>query len=55
MTGVQTCALPIYGHRVAYFENIEGGHGGAADNPQTAYMWALAYTFLRSQLFDASK
>jgi len=44
-----------YGHRVAYFENIEGGHGGAADNPQTAYMWALAYTFLRSQLFDASK
>ena len=29
-----------------YFENIEGGHGGAADNPQTAHMWALAYTFL---------
>lgn len=43
------------GHRVSYFENIEGGHGGAADNPQTAYMWALAYTFLRAQLFEPTK
>ena len=33
-----------------YFENIEGGHGGAADNPQSARMWALAYSFLRQQL-----
>jgi prolyl oligopeptidase len=33
-----------------YFENIEGGHGGAADNPQTARMWALAYSFLWRQL-----
>ena len=33
-----------------YFENIEGGHGGAADNPQSARMWALAYTFLRQKL-----
>jgi prolyl oligopeptidase len=33
-----------------YFENIEGGHGGAADNPQTAHMWALAYAFLRATL-----
>jgi len=38
------------GHRVSYYENIEGGHGGAADNPQTAYMWALAYTFLWNEL-----
>ena len=22
------------GHDVAYYENIEGGHGGAADNKQ---------------------
>ena len=29
-----------------YYENIEGGHGGAADLPQTAHLWALAYTFL---------
>ena len=33
-----------------YYENIEGGHGGAADLPQTAHMWALAYTFLWDQL-----
>ncbi|MEY4177908.1 MAG: hypothetical protein RLY70_1482 [Planctomycetota bacterium] len=42
------------GHRVAYYENIEGGHGGAADNPQTAYMWALAYTFLWRELTGAA-
>jgi prolyl oligopeptidase len=40
------------GHDVIYYENIEGGHGGAANNEQAAYMQALAYTFLRSKLFD---
>lgn len=39
------------GHSVLYYENIEGGHGGAANNRQAAYMQALAYTFLRQQLF----
>ena len=34
------------GHDVRYFENIEGGHGGAADNAQRAHMAALTYTFL---------
>jgi len=34
------------GHDVRYYENIEGGHGGAADNKQAAFMSALAYTFL---------
>jgi prolyl oligopeptidase len=34
------------GQRVLYWENIEGGHGGAADNKQAAHMGALAYTFL---------
>jgi len=34
------------GHEVLYYENIEGGHGGAADNKQAAFMSALAYTFL---------
>ena len=34
------------GHDVLYYENIEGGHGGAADNKQTAFMNALGYTFL---------
>ena len=33
------------GHDVLYYENIEGGHGGAANNQQAAYMSALAYTF----------
>ncbi|MEX2394855.1 MAG: prolyl oligopeptidase family serine peptidase, partial [Actinomycetota bacterium] len=34
------------GHDVRYWENIEGGHGGAADNTQMAYMFALEYAFL---------
>jgi prolyl oligopeptidase len=38
------------GHDALYYENIEGGHGGAADNKQAAFMAALAYTFLWQQL-----
>jgi prolyl oligopeptidase len=38
------------GHDVLYYENIEGGHGGAADNKQSAFMMALAYTFLWNEL-----
>ena len=38
------------GHDVLLYENIEGGHGGAANNKQSAYMNALAYTFLWKQL-----
>ena len=34
------------GHDVLYYENIEGGHGGAADNKQAAFMSALAWVFL---------
>jgi len=34
------------GHDVSYFENIEGGHGGAADNAQRARMMALEFSFL---------
>jgi len=43
--------MEVYGHIVLYFENIEGGHGGAANNEQAAYMQSLAYTFLKQQLF----
>jgi prolyl oligopeptidase len=39
------------GHDVLYFENIEGGHSGAADNQQAAYMAALGYTFLIKELW----
>jgi len=42
--------MQAQGHRVSYYENLEGGHGGAADNPQAAYMWALAYTYLWNEL-----
>jgi prolyl oligopeptidase len=38
------------GHDVLLYENIEGGHGGAADNKQAAFMNALAYTFLWKEL-----
>jgi prolyl oligopeptidase len=38
------------GHNVLYYENVEGGHGGAADNKQAAFMNALAYTFLWREL-----
>jgi prolyl oligopeptidase len=38
------------GHDVLYYENTEGGHAGAANNKQIAYMSALAYTFLWKEL-----
>jgi prolyl oligopeptidase len=38
------------GHPLLYWENIEGGHGGAADNGQRAQMLALEYAFLWQQL-----
>jgi prolyl oligopeptidase len=38
------------GHDVLYYENIEGGHGGAADNRQLATMSALAFAFLGQEL-----
>lgn len=37
-------------HDALYDENIEGGHAGAADNEQVAFMKALSYTFLARQL-----
>lgn len=32
---------PVY-----YYENIEGGHGGAANAKQSAFMTSLAYDFM---------
>jgi len=40
------------GYDVRYHENIEGGHGAAADNEQLAFKWALVYEFLWEQLAD---
>ncbi|NBP81820.1 S9 family peptidase, partial [bacterium] len=42
--------LESYGHPALYYENIEGGHGGAATNKQQAFMQSLAWTFLASRL-----
>ena len=38
------------GHDVLYYENIEGGHGGAADNEQRAHLQALEFSYLWEQL-----
>ena len=38
------------GKPVLYFENIEGGHGGAADNRQRAHNQALGWAFLWREL-----
>ncbi|MDX1554962.1 MAG: prolyl oligopeptidase family serine peptidase, partial [Xanthomonadales bacterium] len=38
------------GHDVLYYENIEGGHAGAANLRQRAYVEALIYSYLWSQL-----
>jgi prolyl oligopeptidase len=40
---------------VWFYENTEGGHGAAADNKQSAFMHALAYSFLWDHLTQASK
>jgi prolyl oligopeptidase len=40
---------------VLYYENIEGGHGGAATNEQQARMNALAYAFLWRRLGAARR
>jgi prolyl oligopeptidase len=45
-----TARLLELGLPVLYYENIEGGHGGAADNRQLAHMSALAFEFLRLKL-----
>ena len=42
------------GHNTLYYENIEGGHAGAADNSQKADMLALEYAFLWRQLGGAT-
>ncbi|MCY3542174.1 MAG: prolyl oligopeptidase family serine peptidase [Gammaproteobacteria bacterium] len=42
--------LEEMGHKVHYYENIEGGHAGAADNKQRAFMQALVWEFLWATL-----
>ncbi len=42
--------LKEQGHEMLYYENIEGGHGAAANNKQSAFMETLAYAFLWDRL-----
>ena len=42
--------MKAQGHDVLYYENIEGGHGGAADNAQRADLQALQFAFLWQKL-----
>lgn len=50
-----TAALEEAGHQVWYYENIEGGHAGAADNAQTAFKSALSFSFLHRELGRSSQ
>jgi prolyl oligopeptidase len=45
-----TALMRDMGYDVRYYENIEGGHAGAADHKQAAHMWALTYTYLAQKL-----
>jgi len=49
-----TAALEEAGQPVWYYENIEGGHAGAADNAQTAFKSALSFSFLSRTLSTSS-
>jgi prolyl oligopeptidase len=42
--------LSDLGSKTLYYENIEGGHGGSANNAQEAYQQALSYSFLFQEL-----
>ncbi|KJV26869.1 prolyl oligopeptidase [Luteibacter yeojuensis] len=42
--------MQAMGFDASFYENIEGGHGAAADNKQAAFMSALAYTYLWDHL-----
>lgn len=43
------------GHDVLYYENIEGGHGGAANLNQSALNQALIYAYLHDRLNPAAR
>jgi prolyl oligopeptidase len=45
-----TAKLLAAGKEVLYFENIEGGHGGAADNTQRARLYTMQAVFLWNTL-----
>eukprot|EP00933_Yihiella_yeosuensis_P027300 TRINITY_DN21177_c0_g1_i1.p1 TRINITY_DN21177_c0_g1~~TRINITY_DN21177_c0_g1_i1.p1 ORF type:complete len:700 (+),score=138.49 TRINITY_DN21177_c0_g1_i1:101-2200(+) len=48
------CAHPTAASTTFYYENIEGGHGGAADNKQRAFMKTVEFAFLWKTLNGAA-
>ncbi|MET8363092.1 prolyl oligopeptidase family serine peptidase [Micromonospora sp. NPDC005194] len=42
--------LREHDHDMSYYENVEGGHGAAANNEQRAFVWALTLEFLWRKL-----
>ncbi|MCW3838949.1 prolyl oligopeptidase family serine peptidase [Micromonospora yasonensis] len=46
--------LRAHGHDVSYYENVEGGHGAAANNEQRAFLSALGLEFLWRKLAGRS-
>ncbi|MEU2611152.1 prolyl oligopeptidase family serine peptidase [Micromonospora sp. NPDC007271] len=44
--------LREHGHDVSYYENVEGGHGAAANNEQRAFISALTLEFLWRKLAE---
>ena len=53
--GSATARLLAQGHAVLYYENIEGGHGGAADATQRAHLSALEFSYLWLQLGQVAR
>jgi len=47
--------LRRHGYDVSYYENVEGGHGAAADNAQAATNWALTLEFFWRKLNPATQ
>jgi prolyl oligopeptidase len=45
-----TALLRQNGYAASYYENVEGGHGAAADSEQAATVWALTLEFLWREL-----
>lgn len=44
--------LEDMGYPFMYYENIDGGHAGAANLEETAHSQALIYSYFASQLMD---
>ncbi|MFI7549614.1 prolyl oligopeptidase family protein [Micromonospora sediminimaris] len=47
--------LREHGHDVSYYENVEGGHGAAANNEQRAFIEALSLEFLWRKLAPSAE